>query len=251
MFVFCSWRLIFSLSLYSSILNGWRFICIQNQRTTAKDNGQINRITEPDYLSGTKITEVLHLISSNRDIQPLQAYTLVRYNLNDHLLQPYCTTWVTVFSLLSTGHFHRKFTKLSRWAKSRIAYYSNSIATFQFLLRAGDISLNPGPENNHNKTSSRPGPTPKHVAPRCFKCKKPVARNHKRLECGTCDSLTHIRCANTNSICIKNMKANQPGSWTWSNCFLSVLPFQSVKDLNSMDESCDPFCYFNNDTAVQ
>ena len=175
----CSLReKIYTISLCSSILDGWRFICIRKQRTTAKDNGQLGRITEPNYLSGTKITEVLHLISSNRDIQPLQAYALVRYNLNDYSLLPYCTTCVAVLSLLGTGHFHRKSSKHSRWAVSRVVYYSNSIATLQILLRAGDMSLNPGPENNHSKTTSRRGPTRKHIAPRCSKCEKPVARNH-------------------------------------------------------------------------
>ena len=107
------------------------------------------------------------------------------------------------------------------------------------MLRAGDISLNPGTENNQSKTTSCPRPTRKHIAPRYFKCEKPVARNRKRLERETCHSLTHIQCANTNSICIKNMKANQLGSWTCSNRFLSELPFESVKDLNSIDESCE------------
>ena len=130
-------------------------------------------------------------------------------------------------------------TKHSRWAKSRIGYHSNSIATFPILLRAGDISLNPGPENNQSKTTSCPGPTRKHIAPRCFKCENPVARNHKRLERETCHSVTHIQCANTNSVCIKNMRANQLGSWTCSHCSFSVLPFESVKDLNSIDESCE------------
>lgn len=132
---------IYTISLYPSILDGWRFICIRKQRTTANENGQVGRITEPNYLSGTKITEVLHLISSNPDIQPLQAYALVRYNLNDYSLLPYCTTWAAVLSLLGTGHFHRKSSKHSRWAMSRVAYYSNSIATLQILLRAGDMSL--------------------------------------------------------------------------------------------------------------
>ena len=135
------------------------------------------------------------MISSSRDIQPLHAYFSVRYKLNDHPLQPHCTTWATATSLLTTGHFHRKPIRHSRWAKSRIAYYPNSTATFQILLRAGDISLNPGPKNNHSKTTSRPGSTRKHIAPRCSKGEKPVARNHKRLECETYHSLTRIRCA--------------------------------------------------------
>lgn len=84
-----------TISCYSSILFGWWFICIRKQR---KDNGQENRVNEPNYISGTKITEVLQLISSNCDIQPLQAYSLVRYHLNDHPLQPYCTTWVSFVS---------------------------------------------------------------------------------------------------------------------------------------------------------
>lgn len=143
-----------------------------------------------------------------------------------------------VLSLLSTGHFHRKSTKHSRWAKSRIANHQIVLQCSR-LLRVGDISLNQGPENNHSKTMSCPGPMRKHIVPRCSKCEKPVARNHKRLECETCHSLTHIWWANTNSICRKNVKGNQPGSWTCSNCFLSVLPFQSIKDLNSIDKSCE------------
>ena len=42
-----------------------------------------------------------------------------------------------------------------KYGSSRILYYSNSVATFQLLLQAGDISPNPGPELNKPSNSHR------------------------------------------------------------------------------------------------
>ena len=39
----------------------------------------------------------------------------------------------------------------TRYSKSRVAYYSNSIASFQLLLIAGDIHPQPGPLANHDQ----------------------------------------------------------------------------------------------------
>ena len=37
------------------------------------------------------------------------------------------------------------------YSKSRVAFYSNSIASFQLLLIAGDIHPQPGPLANHDQ----------------------------------------------------------------------------------------------------
>ena len=47
------------------------------------------------------------------------------------------------------------------------------------MLLAGDVNPNPGP-----------------VKYPCSMCKKPVAKNHRALQCDQCDSWVHIKCDN-------------------------------------------------------
>ena len=74
-----------------------------------------------------------------------------------------------------------------RFSKKSMVYYRNSVATFNLLIKAGDIERNPGPsdeatsevrKSNQNKSSER------HLGvPKCMQCDKAVKVNNKRLYC--------------------------------------------------------------------
>jgi hypothetical protein len=74
----------------------------------------------------------------------------------------------------------------SKYAKSRVTYYSNSVASYQLLLIAGDVHPQPGP-SAAEKTKV------KQTTVKCSQCEKTVKRNHKRVECDKCFDLFHIR----------------------------------------------------------
>ncbi|CAB4018529.1 Hypothetical predicted protein [Paramuricea clavata] len=67
-------------------------------------------------------------------------------------------TWHTMAplypSLRSRKIFCRRKRKLRR-SKSRIQYYPNSTASFQLLLCAGDIELNPGPDSDSTRAHQK------------------------------------------------------------------------------------------------
>ena len=69
-------------------------------------------------------------------------------------------------------------------AKSRIVYYSNTVATYNVILSA-DIETNPGP-----------GLRSRNKIPKCTVCWKGVGANRKRFECERCFNLTYINCTN-------------------------------------------------------
>ena len=74
-----------------------------------------------------------------------------------------------------------------RYSKSRVAYYHNSVSSFQLLLTSGDIEKNPGPVKSNKKQKSV-------HKPKCPECLKTVATNRKRLACAVCFSVTHLNC---------------------------------------------------------
>ena len=69
-------------------------------------------------------------------------------------------------------------------AKSRIVYFSNTVATYNVIL-SGDIETNTGPGLRSRKK-----------IPKCTVCWKGVGANRKRFECEKCFNLTHINCIN-------------------------------------------------------
>ena len=109
-----------------------------------------------------------------------------------------------------------------------MTYYSNSFASYQLLLIAGDVHPQPGP-SAAEKTKV------KQTTVKCPQCEKTVKRNHKRVECDKCFDLFHIRCVYSNSWFIKNTGAHDPRSWTCPECTLSELPFFNVKDLEILE----------------
>ena len=67
-------------------------------------------------------------------------------------------------------------------AKSRIVYYSNTVATYNVILN-GDIETNPGPGlRSRNKITT------------CTLCWKGVGANRRRFECKGCFNVTRINC---------------------------------------------------------
>ena len=115
-----------------------------------------------------------------------------------------------------------------KWASSRLMYYNNSTATFCLLLKCGDIEMNPGPDAIKRSSQSR-----KQSAPRCTKCEKVVAKNHKRCICTKCFDVTHAKCSA--SIDPKYVSSSTPKQWVCPKCILSLLPFQ-MHDLSLSDD---------------
>ena len=87
-------------------------------------------------------------------------------------------------------------------AKSRIVYCSNTVATYNVILR-GDIETNPGPGlRSRNKT------------PKCTVCWKGVGANRKCFECERCCNLTHINCTNISKSQKKQYTTKSTYKWT-------------------------------------
>ena len=63
-------------------------------------------------------------------------------------------TIIIISFLLSRKAFYRTKIKLRR-SNSHIQYYPNSTASFQLLLCAGDIELNPGPDSESNTSHKK------------------------------------------------------------------------------------------------
>lgn len=98
--------------------------------------------------------------------------------------------------------------KLKR-SKRSCRYYSNSCSTFNVLLKAGDIEMNPGPS-----------------APKCSICEKSVRKNMRRFVCEVCKDVSHANC--TEIAWTKSIRADYPHPWTCSNCTVSILPFNAL-----------------------
>ena len=114
-------------------------------------------------------------------------------------------------------------------AKSRIVYYSNTVATYNVIL-SGDIETNPGP-----------GLRSRNKLPKCTVCWKGVGANRKRFECERCLNLTHINCTNISKSQQKQYTAKSTYKWTCYDCTLSLLPFYKQRDVESEPSIEDDF----------
>ena len=89
-----------------------------------------------------------------------------------------------------------RFRRKSRRASCRIQYYPNSTVSFQLLLCAGDIELNPGPDSDADGPSTRQNCTQQRssrlCSSTCSKCEKTVRRNQKRFVCDVCKDLMPV-----------------------------------------------------------
>lgn len=104
---------------------------------------------------------------------------------------------------------------------TRISYYSNSHSTFHQmrLYTSGDIDTNPGPDD-------------------CSVCNKRIARNHRAVNCDSCNMWCHIKCASIKPNEYKNYQRLSSFFWWCPRCLCSSLPFASETSLNySLDSS--------------
>ncbi len=99
------------------------------------------------------------------------------------------------------------FTRFRRtgFARSRINYYFNSCASFNYelLCLCGDISSNPGPEYLHRN---------------CAICGRVKAKNHRAITCGSCYHPTHFKCNGLTPIELKQFQARGNYYWTCPPC---------------------------------
>ena len=109
-----------------------------------------------------------------------------------------------------------------------MVYYSNSVASYQLLLIAGDVHPEPGPYTGKK-------PRAKHIAVKCPQCEKTVKRSHKRAACDKCFNVLRIRCVYSNSWFIKNTGTHDPRSWKCPECTLTELPFLILKDFGELE----------------
>ena len=106
-----------------------------------------------------------------------------------------------------------KWRKL-RYSKTRIAYYSNSLAT-QALLLSGDVEKNPGPSqekvaSTNNLSRSKP------KAAKCDHCQKTITWKQKNISCANCLGCFHLK-----YVYLKSMVNN----WLCNKCTRAALPF--------------------------
>ena len=113
-----------------------------------------------------------------------------------------------------------KWRKL-RYSKTRIAYYSNSMAT-QALLLSGDVEKNPGPSQGKAASTNNKLSRSKPTAARCDHCQKTIRWNQKNISCANCVGYYHLKC-----VYLKSMV----NSWLCNRCTWSALPFYKCRML--------------------
>ena len=137
-------------------------------------------------------------------------------------------TQITQLGISSSDWNRKCFATRTRagYAKSRISYYSNCSATFnyQHLRLSGDINPNPGA----NFKSTRI----------CADCGRAVARNHRATRCDGCFSWTGVKCGGVLPKEYHHMKSTGNFSRTCRSCLvlLEQLPFPN-SGLNSSSNS--------------
>ena len=115
-------------------------------------------------------------------------------------------------------------------------YYSNSTASFEILLRSGDIAQNPGParcglgkqgSGSKQRTTGNTHRAP--VTLKCDNCEKTIRKNQKSVTCKVCFGQHHIKCTELNVKCIGT-------TWTCPKCLISLLPFHNCPSFDMLDE---------------
>ena len=126
----------------------------------------------------------------------------------------------------------RPLTNKSKRAKSRIVYYSDTVATCNVILN-GDIETNP-----------EPGLLSRNKIPKCIVCWRAVGANRKCFECEKCFNLTHVNCTNIshNNKTQQQQYAAKPAyKLTCYDCTLPLLPFYKQRDVESDPSIVDDF----------
>ena len=103
-----------------------------------------------------------------------------------------------------------------RFSKTRIAYYSNSVATHdQVLLLGGDVAKNPGPGQEKAANTKNIASSSKTTPAKCDFCEKTITRNQKSTLCVNCIGCFHWKCVNW-----KPMVSD----WLCDKCIMAALP---------------------------
>ena len=67
------------------------------------------------------------------------------------------------------------------------------MASFQLLLSAGDIELNPGPDSDSSsQQKNKQQRTSRSFSTICTECQKTVRKNQKRFVCDVCNLFTQV-----------------------------------------------------------
>ena len=76
-------------------------------------------------------------------------------------------------------------------------------------------------------------PSQAKVKPKCCKCHKKIAENHKKLKCNTCKSFLHIKCNKTDPKSYEKIikDSGSPNVDHCVNCLIDNIPFQSLSEL--------------------
>lgn len=66
----------------------------------------------------------------------------------------------------------------------------------------------------------------------CAICKKPVARNHRAVQCDICNFWVHIKCNNTTRSQYENLMTDNENRWGCRLCMTTSIPFQDLSNIN-------------------
>ena len=139
----------------------------------------------------------------------------------------------------NSWNFNRQ--QKTKRSKARILYYSNSTASYQVLIRSGDISLNPGPAKcgsgihvqsagSKRRTSGIAHRVPASL--KCDNCDQTIRKNQKSVACEVCLGQQHIKCT---ELSVKSVVS----TWTCPKCLVSVLPFFNCQHFDTLEELDD------------
>ena len=110
--------------------------------------------------------------------------------------------------------FTSRTTNLNFYCKT-VATYSYLLLMLNLLLLCGDIEVNPGP-----------------VKYPCGLCDRPVANNHRGLECDGCVRWYHIKCGGVSGKLYKDFTNNQQGfTWICPQCAMPSFRSSFFEDL--------------------
>ena len=70
--------------------------------------------------------------------------------------------------------------------------------------------------------------TPRNVKFPCRKCEKPVAKNHRAVQCDVCDYWVHIKCNNITALKYESMQEDD-NKWVCTLCLNENLPFSDIE----------------------
>ena len=99
-----------------------------------------------------------------------------------------------------------------------LLYCSQGLICVFLLILSGDISTNPGPS----------------VYP-CTVCSHSVHRNHRALQCDSCQLWSHINCVSVSSCAYELLCSMTEFSWQCPSCLFSALPSFDACDDSSAE----------------